>query len=54
MFWILLCALVLIVLPVACALIPEGHDNGYTHSSGEDKDSAGDDEGVALAARRAA
>ena len=50
MLWLVLCAVILIVLPAACAFIPEGHDNGYVHHSGEDKDSTGDDEGVMLAA----
>lgn len=54
MFWILLCAVVLVVLPAACALIPEGYDNGYVHHSGENEPGTDDDEGVALAARPAA
>jgi hypothetical protein len=49
-FWLVLSAILLIVLPAACAFIPEGHDNGYVHHSGEDNDSADDDEGVMLAA----
>jgi hypothetical protein len=53
MLWLVLSAILLIVLPVACAFIPEGHDNGYVHNSGEDEPGS-KDEGAALTARRAA
>jgi hypothetical protein len=50
---------ILSALPLILGLVlyfwgEEKHDNGYVHQSGEDKDSTGDDEGAALAARRAA
>jgi hypothetical protein len=40
--WLILCAVILIGLPAACAFIPEGHDNGYVHHSGDEP--AADDE----------
>lgn len=44
MFWFVLAVVVLVILPAACALIPEGHDNGYVHNSGEGRDGTGDDD----------
>ena len=50
MFWLALSAILLIVLPVACAFIPEGHGNGYVHHSGEDEPGSDDEPDVMLTA----
>ena len=45
MFWLILCAVVLVVLPVVLRIFAEeGPDGGVVHLSGEDGDSTGDDD----------
>jgi hypothetical protein len=48
--WLALSAILLIVLPAACAFIPEDRDNGYVHHSGEDEPGSDDEGGMLIAA----